>query len=130
MKKAKLVLPKSLTRSQIERLALLSEALGQAQEVVGRVLRLGYNLHGGMLPATEGSFAGPTFPIGRVSLQDALGSVLHAIDRMTFSGDVSHQAIAVQSEWRARHVEANLSHQGKTGFKTWFSDYEKQKITV
>jgi hypothetical protein len=124
MKKPKSTKLKTLTRSQIERLALLGEALGQASEVVGRVLRMGYNLHSGPLPVRE---CGSIFPIGRVSLQDALGNIVHAVDRMTFSGDVACDAIQQQADWKAKHVEASMLHQGKAGFKTAFLQDEKQR---
>ena len=70
-----------LTPAQAERLAVLLEELGEAQQVIGKVLRHGYES------------VNPHFPEGdtnRARLENELGDVLVAIDFLLDYGDI-HQ---------------------------------------
>lgn len=65
-----------LTPAQAERLALLSEELGEAQQAIGKILRHGYESRN---PVAHG-------PTNRDALAKELGDVLCAIDIICLTG--------------------------------------------
>lgn len=68
-----------LKPAELERLALLSEELGEAVKAIGKILRHGYNQHN---PKDE-------VPItNREQLERELGDVLFSIELLTSEGDV------------------------------------------
>jgi len=71
-----------LTLAETERLALLLEEMGEAQQVIGKILRHGY------------ASKNPFFPDGdtnRQLLTRELGDVLVAIDFLVNNGDVTQK---------------------------------------
>ena len=91
-----------------ERLYLLLEELGEAQQAIGKILRHGYE-----------SFS--PFDPNRVSnrelLERELGDVLHAMERMRFSGDIEFEHITEAADSKAELVERYLHHQRGIGFR-------------
>lgn len=89
-----------LTPSEAERLALLSEELGETIQAVGKILRHGYeNTH------PDG---GPT---NRQSLERELGDVYAAVTLMWLRDDISTVAIQVHKANKLDNVEQYLHHQ-------------------
>jgi NTP pyrophosphatase (non-canonical NTP hydrolase) len=68
-----------LTLAETERLALLLEEMGEAQQIIGKILRHGY--------ASKNPFY-PDGETNRELLTRELGDVLVAIDFLTENGDV------------------------------------------
>lgn len=86
-----------------ERLYLLLEELGEAQQIIGKVLRHGYD---------SVSPFDPNHTLNRTLLETELGDILHAVHRMGFSRDVDLEHIGIFAERKARRVESYLHHQG------------------
>jgi hypothetical protein len=94
-----------LTAAQAERLALLLEELGEAQQAIGKILRHGYNSHN------------PNDGVrNRFSLERELGDVRHCIERLCDAGDISEVAIHNESEAKGKRVEQYLHHQSANDF--------------
>ena len=91
-----------LTDAEAERLALLLEELGEAQQAVGKVLRHGYESTS-PFDATNTS--------NRQALERELGDVRHAMIRLCNAGDVRKQAIHDRAEVKAASVLQYLHHQ-------------------
>lgn len=70
-----------LTLSETERLALLLEEMGEAQQIIGKILRHGYASFNPNLPPPAGD-------TNRQLLVKELGDVLVAIDLMIDNGDI------------------------------------------
>ena len=89
-----------LTPAEAERLALLSEELGEAQQAIGKILRHGYE---------------SCHPDGgsdnRRQLEGELGDVLHARDRMAEAGDVVWSFVLDAKRSKAVRVARYLHHQ-------------------
>lgn len=102
----------NLTVAQAERLALLLEELGECQQIIGKILRHGYESHDPTKLVPEDMR--PT--TNRVMLEKELGDVLHAIDRMRFSSDVNYCRILEHAEAKADKCEKYLHHQHATGY--------------
>lgn len=93
-----------LTPAEAERLALLLEELGEAQQAIGKILRHGYESHN----PTSATVS----PSNREALETELGHVRHAIDRMTLAGDLSVLAITGAMKAKADSVWRWLHHAG------------------
>lgn len=89
-----------LLPAQAERLALLLEELGEAQQAIGKILRHGLDSHH---PAT-GS-------INRSALEKELGDVRFAIDLLCAAGDVNRLNIMAAIEKKSGKVGQYLHHQ-------------------
>lgn len=91
-----------LSPAEAERLALLSEELGEAQQAIGKILRHGYESYHpyGYKPGSN-----------REQLEQELGDVLHAVDRLCAVGDLKRTAIVTASVSKAERVGAYLHHQ-------------------
>ena len=89
-----------LTAAEIERLALLAEECGEVIQAVGKILRHGYE---------------STHPDGgatnRELLEEELGDLRHAQDRMTLAKDVNVRAIEEAKQEKAERITAYLHHQ-------------------
>jgi hypothetical protein len=90
-----------LTAAQIERLALLSEELGEAQHMIGKVLRHGYD---SINPVNPG-------PTNREALGMELGHVRAAIAMLTGAGDLSATDISRHGARKLVTVQPWLHHQ-------------------
>lgn len=92
-----------LTPAEAERLALLSEELGEAQQAIGKVLRHGY---GSCHPDA------PRGPDNREALEKELGDVSAAVGLLTEAGDLSEGRIDYARDLKRRRVGRYMHHQG------------------
>lgn len=90
-----------LTPAEAERLALLSEEMGEAIQAIGKILRHGYE--------SKHPEGGPT---NRETLEQELGDVRHCMIRLCESGDLSKAAIHEAADRKAERVGVYLHHQG------------------
>lgn len=91
-----------LSPAEVERLALLAEEMGEAIQVVGKVLRHGYESHNPNDPERT---------TNRKLLMNELGDVRHSVDRMCDADDVSKQIIGVRAHLKGQRVGQYLHHQ-------------------
>lgn len=89
-----------LTPAEAERLALLSEELGEAQQAIGKILRHGYESR-----HPEG---GPT---NRESLERELGDVRCAESLLTEASDLNPANIQAEAFNKSAKVRQYLHHQ-------------------
>lgn len=89
-----------LTPAQAERLALLMEEMGEAQQAIGKILRHGYESH----HPNDG-------PSNRQSLERELGDVVCAIDLLSFHEDLDPESIVECAKSKAERVVVYLHHQ-------------------
>ena len=91
-----------LSPGEHERLSLLLEELGEAIQVVGKIMRHGYESH----------YPGSSMT-NRQDLEHELGDVRHAMILLCSSGDLSKEAVHSAAESKALRVGRYLHHQGK-----------------
>ena len=89
-----------LSPAEAERLALLAEECSEVVQVIGKILRHGYESHH---PA-EGS------PTNRRLLEEELGHVRFAVALMSQSLDVAESQIAGFTDEKRRSCSAYLHH--------------------
>jgi NTP pyrophosphatase (non-canonical NTP hydrolase) len=89
-----------LTPAEAERLALLLEELGEAQQAIGKVLRHGYE--------STHPDGGPT---NREMLEDELGHVYFAAALLCESGDLEATGIFRSQSVKEEDVKQYLHHQ-------------------
>jgi NTP pyrophosphatase (non-canonical NTP hydrolase) len=89
-----------LDKAETERLAILLEEMGEAQQMIGKVLRHGYE-------STHPN-GGPT---NRRALERELGDVLVAIKMMCRSGDLNEQFIEENEKQKEKTGKKWLHHQ-------------------
>ena len=99
-----------LTDAQLERLAILSEELGEAQQVIGKIIRHGYesfdpNRSEEPFIETEGT--------NRSDLEEELGDIVCAIEMLSGSGDISRGRIESRAEEKSRKIKPYLHHQAE-----------------
>lgn len=90
-----------LSNSEAERLALLLEELGEAQQVIGKILRHGYESVNPFEPTTT----------NRERLVRELGDVLVAIDFLLDYGDVKQEDLDDRKRVKHHRVWDWLHHQ-------------------
>ncbi len=89
-----------LTAAEAERLALLLEELGEAQQAIGKILRHGYE--------STHPDGGPT---NRLELTRELGDVAYAIALLAYSGDIPQDEARWSCVRKAGAVGQYLHHQ-------------------
>ena len=89
-----------LDNAEAERLALLMEECGEVVQIIGKILRHGYESR-----HPEGGES------NRSLLHDELGDVKHAMDRMINEGDLVRSMIEEAAECKAERVAEFLHHQ-------------------
>lgn len=89
-----------LSPAEAERLALLLEELGEAQQAIGKILRHGYE--------SSHPAGGET---NRVALEREIGDVWCAIEMMFSAGDLNALSATAASELKALRVHHYLHHQ-------------------
>jgi NTP pyrophosphatase (non-canonical NTP hydrolase) len=92
-----------LTDSQLERLAILSEEMGEAQQAIGKILRHGYESHNPDVPKAGWS--------NRHDLEKELGDVLFAVEMLWVSLDVSGHAVHQRKIAKSDKIKPYLHHQ-------------------
>lgn len=90
-----------LTPAEAERLALLLEEMGEAQQAIGKILRHGYE---SKHPSK------PDGPTNRESLEREVGDVLHAI-WLLMKQDISEAAIGERRSVKSATVQLYFHHQ-------------------
>lgn len=91
-----------LSPAEIERLACLSEELGEAQQAIGKILRHGY------ASCNPDVFASPT---NRKNLERELGDILCVIKMMENAYDVDQTSIQNYSIKKEQKLQKYLHHQ-------------------
>ena len=94
-----------LSDAELERLAILSEEMGEALQVVGKILRHGYESAN---PLLEEFISNTTL------LEKELGHVKYAMEAMILRGDVSESEVANECDKKAESIQRWLHHQGKS----------------
>jgi NTP pyrophosphatase (non-canonical NTP hydrolase) len=89
-----------LTDVEVERLSLLLEELGEAQQAIGKIMRHGY----------ESGWQGSN---NRDDLTDELGQVLFAIDLLAANGDVEQSELCEYRECKSESVKRFLHYKHK-----------------
>jgi hypothetical protein len=92
-----------LSPAEAERLFVLCEELGEAQQAIGKILRHGYESYN------------PTVPEGerisnRLALALELGDINYAVNELAFFGDVSAGEIVSQANRKSKKIEKYLHH--------------------
>lgn len=93
-----------LTFAQAERLALLLEELGEAQQAIGKILRHGYE-------SKWPPFIGQS---NRQALEQEVGDIHHAVSRLIVAGDLRGAEIHSASDKKADRISVYLHHQEQT----------------
>ncbi len=91
-----------LTLAQVERLAILSEELGEAVQAIGKVLRHGY---GTRCPSA------PLGPTSQDLLETELGDVLFAMSLLTDAKDLDCDAIDAAEKKKSQRSQLYFHHQ-------------------
>ena len=91
-----------LMPSEIERLAILAEECAEVTQMVGKILRFGYdNVHPRM----------PELGTNAQRLEEELGNVLNIIDMMADAGDISKPRIRRLKTTKRKTIGKYLFHQ-------------------
>lgn len=90
-----------LTNAEAERLALLSEELGEAQQVIGKILRHGYESKNPVIPGSG---------TNRRLLEKELGDVSVAVQLLLQHDDIDEETIQVEATEKGRNVNKYLHH--------------------
>lgn len=91
-----------LSAARMERLAILAEELGEAQQAVGKILRHGYESYN---PTVN---KGPT---NRAALEREMGDVFMALGLLTQAGDLNYSFIVNRQEQKKNNIKKWLHHQ-------------------
>ena len=83
-------------------MAILAEEMGEAQQIIGKILRHGYESYN---PVVD------TGLTNRRMLEKELGHVQHAIERMSEARDVNDSGILDYSGAKRQSIEKWLHHQ-------------------
>ena len=93
-----------LTDAQVERLAVLAEELGEAQQVIGKILRHGYDSVNPLLPENES-------PTNREMLQHECGDIFEAILMLCRTKDISDAVVNQRQAEKHEKIKRWLHHQ-------------------
>jgi NTP pyrophosphatase (non-canonical NTP hydrolase) len=91
-----------LTPAEAERLALLLEEMGEAQQVIGKILRHGYDSY---------HPDDPNGPDNRALLEKEMGDVMAAADMLVLANDLDMVKLARSRAEKSRKVHRYLHHQ-------------------
>jgi NTP pyrophosphatase (non-canonical NTP hydrolase) len=101
-----------LSKAQIERLAILIEELGEAQQAVGKILRHGYDSYN---PLLEPDADGNPVTCNRDDLEKELGDVRYAIGLLSAAGDIHEAEILRYRDAKHEKARPYLHHQVTRG---------------
>jgi NTP pyrophosphatase (non-canonical NTP hydrolase) len=93
-----------LSPAEVERLALLLEELGEAQQMVGKILRHGYESINPLNPADD---------TNRARLENELGDVLVAIDFLLEYDDIKQWRLDDRKRVKHHKIWNWLHHQDR-----------------
>ena len=91
-----------LSPAQAERLAILSEELGEVAQIIGKILRHGYNSYN---PFSENP------ETNRQLLEEELGHILNAMNMLVAADDINSKAIANSRDAKSQTVHKWTHHQ-------------------
>lgn len=91
-----------LTLSELERLAILSEEMGEVQQIIGKIIRHGYDSKN---PNDINSYT------NRKLLEKEIGDVLYSVDLIIQNNDVSERRITIQKALKEKSIKKYLHHQ-------------------
>lgn len=94
-----------LTPAQLERLALLAEECAGVIQVVGKIIRHGYNSY----HPKDGTMTNVDY------LEKELGNVTYAVNAMAAAGDIEINTVNLNSADKAVRVQQYLHHQESPG---------------
>lgn len=93
-----------LSAAEAERLALLSEELGEAVQAIGKILRHGYESFDPFLPPPAGN-------TNRQNLAKELGDIIAAMNLMRAGGDIDEEEVIGHAHRKLLKVGVFLHHQ-------------------
>ncbi len=101
-----------LDDAQLERLAILSEELGEAQQAVGKILRHGYDSYN---PLAYDSYTSSVKGVitNRDDLTKELGDVVYALSMLIGASDISGPKLVLATTLKAEKIKPYLHHQRK-----------------
>jgi NTP pyrophosphatase (non-canonical NTP hydrolase) len=91
-----------LTDAQLERLAILSEELGEAQQAIGKIIWHGYESYNPVVNTSR---------TNRRELERELGDIACAVCLMTLNKDISPTGIEMRRQEKAVSIQKWLHHQ-------------------
>ena len=91
-----------LSAAEVERLAVLAEELGEAQQCIGKILRHGYESHN---PVVN------TGLTNRRELERELGEIFEAILMLCRAKDVNEAGVNWRQEQKHKSIQKWLHHQ-------------------
>lgn len=103
-----------MTEAQLERLAILAEELGEAQQAIGKIIRHGYE-----------SFNPdkPDHPGNQYDLELELGQIIYITDLMCRAGDLDEETIVLKTHQRAYTLPRYTHHQPIELFPVQIGDH-------
>src|SRR3954468_7860021 len=101
----------NLSAAQAERLAILSEELGEAVQAVGKILRHGFKSLNPIKYVLQGDGTEIENYDNRQNLEIELGDVLFAMQQMLSAGDLSKSNINKRKRAKAKKIVPYLHHQ-------------------
>lgn len=97
-----------LTPAELERLAILSEEMGEAQQIIGKILRHGYESYDPTEILTQEH---PQATINRWLLEEELGDAIWAIRMMCVAHDINAERIEDAAKNKGQRTAKYLHHQ-------------------
>ena len=91
-----------LSDAELERLAILAEEMGEAQQVIGKILRHGYS---SINPLKDDDIS------NRERLERELGDVDYAMQMLCDAKDINHERIYQRTVEKAETIKRWLHHQ-------------------
>ena len=91
-----------LSNAETERLAILSEELGEVLQVVGKTLRHGFESRNPLEADSQ---------TNRRLLEKELGDVLNVLNMMYAAGDIVQETVAERTKYKASTIAKWLHHQ-------------------
>lgn len=91
-----------LSPTEVERLAILAEEAAEVVQIVGKILRHGYESYN---PLSD------PHVYNRWLLEKEVGHVQHAMERMFDAGDISPTAVSGHCEQKRTNIGKWLHHQ-------------------
>ena len=101
----------NLTPAELERLAILSEEMGEAQQAIGKIMRHGYQSCNPLRPVPEEENPATN----QDELEKELGDVMFAIQLMCRNLDVTRSGIDRRVTEKAKKIGRYLHHQHDWG---------------
>lgn len=98
----------NLTAAELERLAILAEEMGEALQIIGKIVRHGYESYNPLL--VQNQMDGVPKLTNREMLEKELGDVSAAINLMNLGGDIDRDAIQGHSIAKMKGINKWLHH--------------------